>query len=98
MNDLNEGLRTPGAIMLGGGNPATIPAMQDDFHQAASEMLANGELIAALSNYDGPQGKDTFLKSLADLLRDTYGWEISEKNISLTNGCQSGTIAINAYG
>ncbi|PKH60972.1 valine--pyruvate transaminase [Shewanella sp. Choline-02u-19] len=89
MNDLNEGLRTPGAIMLGGGNPATIPAMQDYFHQAASEMLANGELVAALGNYDGPQGKDTFLKALADLLRDTYGWEISEKNISLTNGSQS---------
>ncbi|MGO2570835.1 MAG: hypothetical protein ACTH9E_21570, partial [Serratia proteamaculans] len=27
MDDLNEGLRTPGAIMLGGGNPAQIPEM-----------------------------------------------------------------------
>ena len=25
MEDLNDGLRTPGAIMLGGGNPAQIP-------------------------------------------------------------------------
>ncbi|WP_076408706.1 valine--pyruvate transaminase [Shewanella sp. UCD-KL12] len=89
MDDLNEGLRTPGAIMLGGGNPATIPAMQDYFQQATTEMLANGELIAALSNYDGPQGKDTFLASLANLLRETYGWDISEKNISLSNGSQS---------
>jgi len=89
MDDLNEGLRTPGAIMLGGGNPATIPAMQDYFHQATSEMLENGELVAALGNYDGPQGKNTFLKALAALLRDTYGWDISEKNISLTNGSQS---------
>jgi len=89
MDDLNEGLRTPGAIMLGGGNPATIPAMQDYFHQAASEMLVNGELVSALGNYDGPQGKDTFLKALAALLRDTYGWDISAKNISLTNGSQS---------
>ncbi|EDA2919951.1 valine--pyruvate transaminase, partial [Salmonella enterica subsp. enterica serovar Enteritidis] len=31
MEDLNDGLRTPGAIMLGGGNPAHIPAMQDYF-------------------------------------------------------------------
>ncbi|RTR36779.1 valine--pyruvate transaminase [Shewanella canadensis] len=89
MDDLNKGLRTPGAIMLGGGNPATIPAMQDYFHQATSEMLANGDLVAALGNYDGPQGKNTFLKALADLLRETYGWDISEKNISLTNGSQS---------
>lgn len=90
MDDLNDGLRTPGAIMLGGGNPAAIPAMLDYFHQASEEMLASGELIAALTNYDGPQGKDAFIKALAKLFRETYGWNISEKNISLTNGSQSG--------
>ncbi|MCR9987344.1 MULTISPECIES: valine--pyruvate transaminase [Vibrio diabolicus subgroup] len=90
MDDLNDGLRTPGAIMLGGGNPAAIPAMLDYIHQASEEMLASGELVAALANYDGPQGKDAFVKALAQLFRETYGWEISEKNISLTNGSQSG--------
>ncbi|MEZ8633167.1 valine--pyruvate transaminase [Vibrio lentus] len=90
MDDLNDGLRTPGAIMLGGGNPAAIPAMLDYFNQASADMLASGELIAALANYDGPQGKDSFIKSLAALLKETYGWDISEKNISLTNGSQSG--------
>ena len=89
MDDLNDGLRTPGAIMLGGGNPAAIPAMLDYFHHAGSEMLANGKLVEAMANYDGPQGKDVFLKALAKLLHDTYGWDISEKNISLTNGSQS---------
>ncbi|HHI4988920.1 valine--pyruvate transaminase [Vibrio parahaemolyticus] len=90
MDDLNDGLRTPGAIMLGGGNPAAIPTMLDYFHQASEEMLASGELVAALTNYDGPQGKDVFVKALAQLFRETYGWDISEKNISLTNGSQSG--------
>ncbi|EPN8226320.1 valine--pyruvate transaminase [Vibrio alginolyticus] len=90
MDDLNDGLRTPGAIMLGGGNPAAIPAMLDYFHQASEEMLASGELVAALANYDGPQGKDAFVKALAQLFSETYGWDISEKNISLTNGSQSG--------
>ncbi|MFV8462105.1 valine--pyruvate transaminase [Vibrio campbellii] len=90
MDDLNDGLRTPGAIMLGGGNPAAIPAMLDYFNQASANMLASGELIAALANYDGPQGKDSFIKSLAAMLQETYGWDISEKNISLTNGSQSG--------
>ena len=90
MDDLNDGLRTPGAIMLGGGNPAAIPAMLDYFHQASEEMIASGELVAALANYDGPQGKDAFVKALAQLFRETYGWDISEKNISLTNGSQSG--------
>ncbi|MFN1516494.1 valine--pyruvate transaminase [Vibrio owensii] len=90
MDDLNDGLRTPGAVMLGGGNPAAIPAMLDYFRQASEEMLASGELVAALANYDGPQGKDAFVKALAQLFRETYGWDISEKNISLTNGSQSG--------
>ncbi len=90
MDDLNDGLRTPGAIMLGGGNPAAIPAMLDYFHQASEKMLANGELVAALANYDGPQGKDSFVKALANMFKQHYGWDISEKNISLTNGSQSG--------
>ena len=89
MDDLNDGLRTPGAIMLGGGNPAAIPEMLDYFQQASQKMLDSGELVNALANYDGPQGKDAFVKSLAKLLKETYGWNISEKNISLTNGSQS---------
>ncbi|GEA62534.1 valine--pyruvate transaminase [Vibrio comitans] len=89
MGDLNDGLRTPGALMLGGGNPAAIPEVLDYFSEVTAQMLANGELVSAMANYDGPQGKDTFVKGLAKLLRETYGWEISEKNISLTNGSQS---------
>lgn len=75
--------------MLGGGNPASIPAMLDYFHQASADMLTNGTFVDAMANYDGPQGKDTFIKSLAKLLKESYGWDISEKNISLTNGSQS---------
>ncbi|MGL6316785.1 valine--pyruvate transaminase [Vibrio sp. WXL103] len=90
MDDLNDGLRTPGAIMLGGGNPAQIPAMLDYFHASCQELLDSGDLVASMANYDGPQGKDSFIQALAKLLRDTYGWDISDKNISLTNGSQSG--------
>ncbi|MCL9782984.1 valine--pyruvate transaminase [Vibrio sp. S4M6] len=90
MDDLNDGLRTPGAIMLGGGNPAAIPEMLEYFRQVSEEMLQNGDLIASITNYDGPQGKNTFIKSLAALLKENYGWDISEKNITLTNGSQSG--------
>lgn len=90
MDDLNDGLRTPGAIMLGGGNPAAIPEMLQYFERASKELLTNGELVSAIANYDGPQGKDAFLRSLANLFRETYGWDITEKNISLTNGSQSG--------
>ncbi|MCG2838006.1 valine--pyruvate transaminase [Photobacterium sp. WH77] len=89
MDDLNDGLRTPGAIMLGGGNPAAIPEVVDYFYGINHEMLKNGELISAMMNYDGPQGKDSFLKSFALLMKKTYQWNITEKNITLTNGSQS---------
>lgn len=90
MDDLNDGLRTPGAIMLGGGNPAAIPEMLDYFKQTSEDMLKDGSLISAMTNYDGPQGKDQFIQQLVTLIKDTYGWDISAKNISLTNGSQSG--------
>lgn len=89
MDDLNDGLRTPGAIMLGGGNPAHIPEMDSYFQTLCQEMLAQGKLTEALCNYDGPQGKDTLLSNLATLLHKTLGWDIGPQNIALTNGSQS---------
>ena len=89
MDDLNDGLRTPNAIMLGGGNPAQIPEMVTYFTQLCQDMAASGELTQALTNYDGPQGKDTFLQALAALFKAQYGWAITADNIALTNGSQS---------
>lgn len=89
MEDLNDGLRTPGAIMLGGGNPAQIPEMNTYFTNLLAEMLESGKLSDALCNYDGPQGKNDLLIALADMLRNELGWEIGPQNIALTNGSQS---------
>lgn len=94
MGDLNDGLRTPGAIMLGGGNPAAIPEMLTYFQSISEEMLQDGSLIAGMTNYDGPQGKDAFIEQLAALLKARYGWNISSKNISLSNGSQSGFFSL----
>ena len=89
MEDMGKGLRTPGTVMLGGGNPAQIPAMNDYFHQLLQQMHDEGKLTEALCNYDGPQGKSTLLQSLAAMLREHLGWDISAENIALTNGSQS---------
>lgn len=89
MEDMGEGLRTPGTIMLGGGNPAQIPAMADYFNQLLLEMHQAGKLSEALCNYDGPRGKALLLDALATQLRETLDWPISAKNIALTNGSQS---------
>ncbi|MFD2179067.1 valine--pyruvate transaminase [Veronia pacifica] len=89
MDDLNDGLRNPDTVMLGGGNPATIPEMQKHFEQIAKTLLDDGRLITSMSNYDGPQGKNEFIDALASLFKTHFGWEISSKNIMLTNGSQS---------
>ncbi|MBM7038503.1 valine--pyruvate transaminase [Vibrio ulleungensis] len=89
MDDLNDGLRTPGALMLGGGNPAQIPAMNDYFENAIKQLIEQGDFVDALTNYDGPQGSDRFVKNLAKLLQQEFNWPITEKNITLTNGSQS---------
>lgn len=89
MEDMGAGLRTPGTIMLGGGNPAQIPAMKDYFQQLLQQMHEEGKLSEALCNYDGPRGKATLLASLAGLLSEQFGWPITAQNIALTNGSQS---------
>ncbi|MDI9223214.1 valine--pyruvate transaminase [Pantoea sp. EA-12] len=89
MEDMGEGLRTPGTIMLGGGNPAQIPAINDYFNQLLQQMHQDGKLSEALCNYDGPRGKALLLDSLAKMLREELGWPITAQNIALTNGSQS---------
>ena len=89
MEDMGAGLRTPGTIMLGGGNPAQIPAMNDYFQQLLQQMHDEGKLSEALCNYDGPRGKAVLLDALAELLCENLGWPISPENIALTNGSQS---------
>ncbi len=42
-----------------------------------------------MSNYDGPQGKSSFLETLAEFFRQQYGWNVSSRNIALTHGSQS---------
>ncbi len=89
MEDMGEGLRTPGTIMLGGGNPAQIPAINDYFNQLLLQMHQDGKLSEALCNYDGPRGKALLLDALAKMLREELGWPVTAQNIALTNGSQS---------
>lgn len=90
MDDLNEGVQGGDDIlMLGGGNPATIPEIEARLTELMQELLTEGKLVNTLANYDGPQGKDSFISALAELFNDLYGWELSTENIMLTNGSQN---------
>lgn len=89
MDDLAEGLAQPGTIMLGGGNPAQIPEAVEVFQSILDKLNESGELISTLANYDAPQGRSSFLETLAGFFREQYDWNITSRNIALTHGSQS---------
>lgn len=91
MDDLGKAMQGRSDMrMLGGGNPAHIPEVNEIWRRRTEEILANGvELEETLANYDTPQGKHAFLDSLAGLLNREFGWNLSAKNIAVTNGSQT---------
>lgn len=91
MDDLGSAMAGGNMLMLGGGNPAHIPEVQQRFRRRMEEILADpGGFEAMIGNYDGTRGNEAFIEALASLLSDEFGWDISPKNIALTNGAQSG--------
>jgi valine--pyruvate aminotransferase len=91
MDDLGRALtERPDLLMLGGGNPAAVPAMQARWRERMAELLADGPAFdAMLGNYDPPQGNPAFLGALAGLLRREFGWNIGPENIAVTLGGQT---------
>ena len=88
MDDLGEALSVNrNMLMLGGGNPAHIPEVQDHFRRRMKQMLDDGvDFARAIGDYDSPQGNNAFVSSLARLLRESYGWMLGPENIALTTG------------
>lgn len=91
MDDLGNALAAgQDVLMLGGGNPAHIPQVQQYFRQSMQKLLANGhEFERAIGDYDPSQGNNAFIEAVATLLANEFGWDIKPKNIALTNGSQS---------
>ena len=90
MDDLGRALSEGKPVnMLGGGNPAHIPAVQQAFADTLRQIADNGAAIESLANYSTPQGDARLIAALAAYFRRQYGWDISEENIALTNGSQN---------
>lgn len=91
MDDLGRAMTVdPHMRMLGGGNPAAVPAMQALVRQRMTELLAEGDTFERmLSNYEPPRGNPRFIRALAELLRREFGWDIGPENIAITCGGQS---------
>ncbi|MGK0296664.1 MAG: valine--pyruvate aminotransferase [Gammaproteobacteria bacterium] len=88
LGDYNSGEED--IFMLGGGNPAHIPEVQQ-FLQERLQRIASDpvEFAKIIGNYDPPRGESSFLCDLVDLFNSEYGWELETKNIALTTGSQS---------
>ena len=75
--------------MLGGGNPARIPEMEDKFRNCARAIIdGTNEFEDLAGSYDDPAGNRAFAEVVAALLRDRYGWPLEAHNVALTNGSQ----------
>ena len=76
--------------MLGGGQPALIPAMDEVWRGRMEELVADPEALkGVLSIYDGPYGSTPFREAVAGLLRREYGWAVGPENIAVTSGGQT---------
>lgn len=91
MDDLGHAMAVNrNMLMLGGGNPAHIPSVQNILRNSMKDVMDSGTLFEeCIGNYDSPQGNISFIEELAGLLNKEFGWNIKSSNIALTNGSQS---------
>jgi valine--pyruvate aminotransferase len=91
MEDLGEAMASGASLMLGGGNPAYIPeveqVLRDELARIADDPAAFRRLAG---NYPSPGGEDGFRAALAEMLNEQYGWGLTRRNIALTAGSQTG--------
>ena len=96
MQDLGRANQSnnPDVVMLGGGNPALIPAAHRVFVAELARLIQDQGVDQMLGYYDGPQGSERFIKALVEMLNKAYGWGLSNEHIAITNGSQSSLFSL----
>jgi len=92
MDDLGNALANagPNMKMLGGGQPAQVPAINEIWQKRLAEISkSEGEARKMLTTYDPPKGNPEFIEAVAELLRSSFGWDLGPENICLTSGGQT---------
>ena len=91
MDDLGHALASGSdMIMMGGGNPAHIPEVERQLKARMQSILASDtDFRRLIGIYDPPQGEQSFIVAMRDLLNREYGWNLKAENIALTNGSQA---------
>ena len=92
MADLGIATADGGAVlhMLGGGNPARIPAVESVYRQRLAEIAADAAQFGRFAaSYPDPAGDLLFRGTIAEFLSREYGWQLTARNIGLTAGSQT---------
>ena len=91
MDDLGKALGgSERLIMMGGGNPAHIPHVEEFWRRRIAAILEHTDKYdKMLGDYDEPQGRSEFTRALAECLNQRYGWGLTPANIAVTNGSQT---------
>ncbi|MEM8561544.1 MAG: valine--pyruvate transaminase [Pseudomonadota bacterium] len=91
MDDLGNAIaENPDAVLMGGGNPARLPAMEAVFQRGLQTLIDDvDKRHELLGVYQSPQGSRKFREQLAQLLNRQYQWGLSPENIAISNGSQS---------
>lgn len=91
MDDLGDAMADHSdMLMLGGGNPAHIPAVQQYFRDSLSRLINDQKRFChAVGDYSSPQGDSEFIDALVGMFNQNYQWNLSSHNIALTIGSQS---------
>jgi valine--pyruvate aminotransferase len=93
MNDLGDAaaaaLRGP-VYLLGGGNPARIPAVEAVYRRRLEEIAADPQQFGRFAGaYSEPAGHPACRAEIARALEREYGWPLTARNVALTPGSQS---------
>ena len=91
MQDLGSALNeNPDMIFMGGGNPARIPEMEAVIKTQYQKLCDDAEqLFSTTGVYQSPQGELEFRTNIAAMLKQQFGWQLTEANIAVSNGSQS---------
>jgi valine--pyruvate aminotransferase len=91
MEDLGKAKSSnnPDIVMLGGGNPASVPHVNTVFINELNSLVKNNKITQIMGLYDGPTGNDEFRTALANQLNREFAWGVTEQNIALGNGSQA---------
>lgn len=91
MEDLGDALnQSPDLIMMGGGNPAVIDHVQETLAEHYQSIVKDKTQFKKLTGeYQPPQGSPSFINELVSFYQQNCGWNVSDKNIAISNGAQS---------